>query len=450
MNQNFLLIYCPFIASFGAFCNGLFVGWSSQASIRLHETFTTKQTEWTAWICSALALGIAVGAFTVNRLWHKIGTKKCILLSCILMAISSIYLMIGSNCWGLFMSRFVCGLANGAIRCLIPIYIYDIVSDLQRKRMDFLLQAQFAFGVLIVFISEYTENSYIPNIVATTVSLIFMISFGFLPESPRFLCFKRETNSAREIVAKFKNVDADIEETLRIWSQREQIIETNPVKILFDGTLQLKQVVTLFGLVIFEQLIGAISALFYMHKILNLTHGEFTPEMTAILCCAIFTAGIAFPNICSYLGKTKTVLVWSSTCMAMSLGALGIYCHLLGTFGKIDDYKVAPLALLGLFYFCFAIGPHSYTWKYVQETIPVEHFFNIRNLLVAVSWSVIFAITRTLPRLIDVIGVGWLFWYMSLMCLFLTIFSAVIVPEHKKLPEEKKLVYAGESSEGDV
>lgn len=173
--------------------------------------------------------------------------------------------------------------------------------------------------------------------------------------------------------------------------------------------------------------------------------------MTAILCCSIFTAGIAFPNWCSYIGKTKTVLVWSSSCMAVSLGALGIYCHYQGTFGEIDDYKVMPLVLLGLFYFCFAIGPHSFTWQYVQETIPVEYFFNIRNLLVAVSWLVIFAITRALPRLIDVIGVGWLFWYMSLMCLFLTIFSAVIVPEQKKLPEERKLVYAGESSsEGDV
>lgn len=61
--------------------------------------------------------------------------------------------MFSSNCWGLFSARFICGLANGAIRCLIPIYIYDIVSDVQKKRMDFLLQAQFAFGVLIVFIS---------------------------------------------------------------------------------------------------------------------------------------------------------------------------------------------------------------------------------------------------------------------------------------------------------
>lgn len=129
----------------------------------------------------------------------------------------------------------------------------------------------FRLSFLLLIFAEYTEISYIPSIVATTVSLIFMISFGFLPESPRYLCFKRETNSAREIVAKFKSVDADIEETLRIWSQREQIIETNPVKILFNGTLQRKQVVTLFGLVIFEQLIGAISALFYMHKILNLT-----------------------------------------------------------------------------------------------------------------------------------------------------------------------------------
>lgn len=102
-----------------------------------------------------------------------------------------------------------------------------------------------------------------------------MISFGFLPESPRFLCFKRETNLARDIIAKFKNIDADIEEMLRVWSQREQIVEQNSVKILFNGKLQPKQLVTLFGLVIFEQLIGAISALFYMHKILNLTRTTF-------------------------------------------------------------------------------------------------------------------------------------------------------------------------------
>lgn len=179
--------------------------------------------------------------------------------------------------------------------------------------------------------------------------------------------------------------------------------------------------------------------------------GEFTPEMTAILCCAIFTAGIAFPNICSFIGRTKIVLVWSTTCMAVNLAALGVYCVLQGTFGHIiDDYKVLPLVFLGFFYFCFAIGPHSYTWQYVQETVPAEHFFHIRNLLVAVSWSVIFAITKALPRLIRRIGVGWLFFYMSLMCLFLTIFCAVAVPEHKKLPEEKKLVYASESSEGDV
>lgn len=111
-----------------------------------------------------------------------------------------------------------------------------------------------------------------------------MISFAFLPESPRFLCFKRETNLARDIIAKFKNIDADIEEILRIWSQREQIVEMNPKKILFDGKLLPKQLVTLFGLVIFEQLIGAISALFYMHKILNLTRTELKLPYSQCYC----------------------------------------------------------------------------------------------------------------------------------------------------------------------
>lgn len=130
---------------------------------------------------------------------------------------------------------------------------------------------------------------------ATTVSLIFMISFGFLPESPRFLYYKGETDLAREIVAKFRTVDADIEDSLRVWSQREKIIDTNPMKMLFDGTLQLKQVVTLFGLVIFEQLTGAISILFCMHKILNLTHK--TMECMGCIECMCDTSTAASEGI---------------------------------------------------------------------------------------------------------------------------------------------------------
>lgn len=89
-----------------------------------------------------------------------------------------------------------------------------------------------------------------------------------MPESPRFLCAKGREGDAKEVISKFKIIDRNVEFDLRTWSN----VQT-PSALLapLRTDIGLRDLMPVFGIVIFEQLIGAVSILFYMQKILNLT-----------------------------------------------------------------------------------------------------------------------------------------------------------------------------------
>lgn len=128
--------------------------------------------------------------------------------------------------------------------------------------------------------------------------------------------------------------------------------------------------------------------------------------------------------------------------MSLILGALGTYCHFQGSFGLnyTEDYRQIPLILLTIFYFIFAIGTYRYTNEYAEQIIQKKCYFTVRCLLTITSWFLIFIIIRMLPQLIDNIGVGWLFWFMSTMCVLMSVFVKLFVPDINEMPEEFHLV----------
>lgn len=89
-----------------------------------------------------------------------------------------------------------------------------------------------------------------------------------MPESPRYLCIEEKTiDNAKEIITRFNDIgNNDIEHKIRLWSN-----EKNTIRHIFNGTIGARLLITVFGLIIVEQLIGAISILFCMHKVLTLT-----------------------------------------------------------------------------------------------------------------------------------------------------------------------------------
>lgn len=89
-----------------------------------------------------------------------------------------------------------------------------------------------------------------------------------MPESPRYLCIQEKTiDDAKQIISRFRDIDSnDIKNNIKLWSN-----EKNRIRYIFNGTIGARLLITVFGLIIVEQLIGAISILFCMHKVLTLT-----------------------------------------------------------------------------------------------------------------------------------------------------------------------------------
>lgn len=174
---------------------------------------------------------------------------------------------------------------------------------------------------------------------------------------------------------------------------------------------------------------------------------EYSAEITAIILCGIFALSVLVPRMVDYRTTMKRNIILSTISMAISLIVLGAHCHYQGSYGHAftEDSRQLPIICLSLFYFFFAIGPFRMVITFVDDVLPQKSYFTIRCLLTSTSWLVIYGITRVLPHLIDSIGVGWLFWYMAFMCMFMVIFVKLFMPEIEQLTKEEKLVESSES-----
>lgn len=76
------------------------------------------------------------------------------------------------------------------------------------------------------------------------------------------------TTAAKEILTKFKMDERDVQSDLNLWTSSHYKVSYLSV---FKENFGIAYAIPVFGLYVFEQLIGAVPILFYLHKIFNFT-----------------------------------------------------------------------------------------------------------------------------------------------------------------------------------
>lgn len=263
-----------------------------------------------------------------------------------------------------------------------------------------------------------------------------------MPESVRYLSLRGDTNTATEILIKFKRDARDVQTDLQLWTKSTHHQRGFLLLSAFKDGFGIRFAIPVVGLYVFEQLIGAMPILFYLRKIIMLTE-EFNSKTTAILCITVFAMSIMMPTFfCAKNARINISLMWSTNLMAAILGVLGLYCHWKGVLGPkmTEQFHYVPLICLALFYCLYAIGPHRLTSDYAEKVIPKKCYFTMQCMLTVISWLLMYVITRMLPQLIDHIGVGYVFWFMAIMCVLMSVFVKLFVNDPIKVPEEFRLV----------
>ncbi|XP_043514498.1 facilitated trehalose transporter Tret1-like [Frieseomelitta varia] len=197
-------------------CMGFVIGWNSPSIVILMSEDSPIPV--TASSISTLVAIVAFGhmlAPLINTLIvDKFGRKNTLLLSGLPVIVSWSLIIIASSIWELYVARFLAGISLGLFICVFPMYIGEISSPETRGIGGSVTTIIYNIGIFLTFaIAPYLSLSSMAG-AFLAVSVAFVITFWFMPESPYFLAMSNRTDEAEEVLEKLRG-KTDVSEELQ-------------------------------------------------------------------------------------------------------------------------------------------------------------------------------------------------------------------------------------------
>ncbi|XP_015278010.1 PREDICTED: proton myo-inositol cotransporter-like, partial [Gekko japonicus] len=165
---------------------------------------------WQELLVSSTVGAAAVSALAGGALNGCWGRRPCILLaSCIFMA-GAVLLAAAQNKETLLGGRIVVGLGIGIASMTVPVYIAEVAPPHLRGRLVtinalFITGGQFFASVIDGAFSYLPKNGWRYMLGLSAIpAVIQFLGFLFLPESPRWLIQKGQTQKARRILSRMR------------------------------------------------------------------------------------------------------------------------------------------------------------------------------------------------------------------------------------------------------
>ncbi|XP_039760786.1 facilitated trehalose transporter Tret1-like isoform X2 [Pararge aegeria] len=439
------------IVNLGAFATGVCVAWSSSA-LPLYLTNTTileedfqafngthskiGVTPRGSWVVSLLCLGALFGAVPSGLISEHFGRKKTLLYLALPLLVSWILVASSPNVYGLYVGRFVGGVAVGAFSVSVPPYVEDIAESHLLPALANFYHVLFACGLLFGYIIGMVQNLSWLAVLCVTIPVAFFIAFIFLPESPAYLLSQGKSSEAKSALRYFRGIDNDVDGELKAIRETLRNFAKNRVtfKQLFTTKATVKALVVSFGLMIFQQLSGIYPVLFYSEMIFcsfaNPLYDREATYIPSIILGFCLVSSTYFSTMFLKRMRRRVLLLCSFTGMALSLGSLAIYYQLKAS--NLSTSKTwIPVLALCIFVSVYAAGAGPIPWLMLREIFPP----NVRRRATAITagfhWFLAFGVTKLYQNLEKMVQAGWVLWNFAVICVIGTIFIYFFVPETK-------------------
>ncbi|NP_001165395.1 sugar transporter 4 [Bombyx mori] len=445
------------IVNLGAFAAGVCVAWSSSALPLLiteyGKDYTTPIPDWAeqnstydenfktrlelsdtqgSWVASLLCLGAVFGAVPSGLISEYFGRKKTLLYLALPLLVSWILVASSPNVYGLYVGRFVGGIAVGAFSVSIPPYVEDIAEKHLLKTLANFYHVDFNCGVLFGYFIGIVGNVSWLSVLCSLIPIAFFIAFIFLPESPTYLMSQGKYSEAKAALRYYRGIDNDIDGEIR--TLRDYLMNAGKNRVsfkeLFTTRGMLKPLLVSFCLMIFQQMSGIYAVLFYARKIFKNLSVSLNPPNAAIILGFGLVSSTYFSTMLLKVVRRRVLLMTSFIMMALNLGGLAIYYHLQATNFSSNNTGV-PLFTLCFFVIFYAAGAGSIPWLMLREIFPPHAIRRATAITAGVHWFLAFTVTKLYQNLEDLVKPGWAFWHFAVSCVVGTVFVYFFVPETK-------------------
>ncbi|XP_027345264.1 D-xylose-proton symporter-like 3, chloroplastic [Abrus precatorius] len=453
-------VILPFLfPALGGLLFGYDIGATSGATISLQSPELSGIT----WFnLSAIQLGLVVsgslyGALLGSLLAYAIadflGRKRQLIAAALLYVFGGAITAYAPELGVLLAGRLLYGLGIGLAMHGAPLYIAETCPSQIRGTLVSLKELFIVLGILLgYFVGSFQINTVggwrFMYGISAPLAILMVLGMWILPPSPRWLLLRavQGKGSFRDLKEKAivslsklrgrppggKESERQIEETLlslkSAYSDQES--EGSFLEV-FQGP-NLKAFITGGGLVLFQQITGQPSVLYYAGSILQSAGFSAASDATKVsVVIGLFKLLMTWIAVLKVddLGR-RPLLIGGVSGIALSLVLLSAYYKFLGGF------PLVAVAALLLYVGCYQISFGPISWLMVSEVFPLRTRGRGISLAVLTNFASNAVVTFAFSPLKELLGAENLFLLFGAISIVSLLFIIFSVPETKGLSLE--------------
>ncbi|GAY38031.1 hypothetical protein CUMW_033550 [Citrus unshiu] len=449
-------VILPFLfPALGGLLFGYDIGATSGATISLQS----PELSGTTWFnLSAVQLGLVVsgslygallGSILVYSIADFLGRKRELIIAAVLYALGALTTAYAPGLGVLLVGRLLYGLGIGLAMHGAPLYIAETCPSQIRGTLISLKELFIVLGILLgYFVGSFQINAvggwrYMYGLSAP-LALLMGIGMWSLPPSPRWLLlravqgkgslqeYKEQAISAlgklRRRPPGDKLSERQIEDTLvSLKSSYTDEKSEGSFLELFQGP-NLKAFIIGGGLVLFQQITGQPSVLYYAGPILQSAGFSAAADATRVsVVIGVFKLVMTWIAVAKVDDLGRRPLLIGGVCgIALSLLLLSAYYKILGGF---------PLVAVSALLLYISFGPIS--WLMVSEIFPLRTRGRGISLAVLTNFGSNAIVTFAFSPLKELLGAENIFLLFAAIAFLAVLFIVRTVPETKGLSLEE-------------
>lgn len=357
---------------------GCWLGWPSPANKKLlaNQTELVVTHEQLSWVVALMDAGSAVSPIPAGLLMDVLGRKLILLLTGGLFATTWLMALLAHTPTLLYLARFLAGMGKGVAFTVAPMYLGEIASPGIRGALSTMFAGLLWAGTLFEFTIGPVVSYNTLLCLSFVVPMLFLATFGFMPESPYFLLMRRRNEEARKSLEWLRNCpgvlpgdDADVnpvEQELKEMKKsiNEDMQERGSFLDLVRSPSNRRATIIVLVVSMFQRTCGISPLLSYSSITLPKTGGAVGPEHIIVVFGFILTISnfLATPLV-DRLGR-KPLLIFSGAGCGLATAVTSVFYYLLHkTDTDVSAYLWVPYACLCVFGLTHSVGigvlPHT-------------------------------------------------------------------------------------------
>ncbi|XP_069355770.1 facilitated trehalose transporter Tret1-like isoform X3 [Maniola hyperantus] len=385
-----------------------------------------------------------------SYLLDTLGRKWCCIVFYMAQLIGWVIIIIWYSVEAVLFAMFLSGL-SACMMLVIPLYVSEYCQESIRGSMTSGSMIFFGIGMLFSYLLGGLLEYKMMNYTGLTLTVLGLVIFSFMRESPLFLMQKgRETEAARSIAfyrgmkIGSKEVLQEIENIRRTLNpdigdtenprEEEKLNPEGPKKKLSPWKYLVKSRSSRRALLLSIMLYSTsiFQGLIVVQVYAELLFERAIPSMSAMVSSVLFAIVVV---IAGFFGAYLIDLVGRRPLIMYASFATGICCAVLGSQIHLN-WGPNWLTAVFIYVYCvtYIVGAGTVPYVIVAEIFLPE----IKSFasMVAVEWAFTcnFIILFIFNPLVNFVGLGPVFYLFSVICFLTVVYCYYYLPETKGLP----------------